>query len=132
MAPYRDLDVLDAARLAADDVNQLIESTPRILHRAQLSESAQSVPANISEGVARGTGPDRARALRIAKGSADETIQHLQANWHAERIDVKTYWRMHNRLVVIGKMLASLLRHPDCNPSASAGKRKRTPNPSRT
>jgi four helix bundle protein len=111
--PHRDLNLIDAADLAADLVNELIDRSPRgrLLHVAQMRKSVQSIGANISEGFGRGAGRDRARSLEIARGEADETIRHMSANFRAHRIEPKPYWRLHNLLVVIVKMLTSLLYH---------------------
>jgi four helix bundle protein len=108
--PHRDLAVLDAAELAADAVNQLIDRSPRrLLHVVQMRNSVQSVSANIGEGFGRGRGRDRDRTLEIARGEAEETIRHLKANLRINRIAPEEYWPLHNRLVVIVKMLNSLI-----------------------
>ena len=110
--PHRDLTVLDASARAADRVNDLISrSGHRLLHVRQMQDSVQSIAANIAEGFGRGTDGDRARLLRIARGEAEETIRHLNANFRAQRIPSKDYWSLHNLLVVIVKMLTALARY---------------------
>jgi four helix bundle protein len=110
MANHRDLAVLDAADQVADEVNRLIDESPRrLIHVAQLRDSAQSIAANISEGFGRGAGGERGRALRVARGEAEEAIRHLRANFEAERIKEAAFWRIRNRLITIVKMLTSLL-----------------------
>jgi hypothetical protein len=47
--------------------------------------------------------------LEIARAEAEESIRHLRANFHSQRIDASEYWPVHNLLVVISKMLASLV-----------------------
>jgi four helix bundle protein len=108
---YRNLNVLDAAEQAAKQINELIDRSnrPPLLHVRQLRGSAQSVVANIAEGFGRGTGRDRDRPLEIARGESEETIRHLSANYHANRIGATQYRPLHNRYVVIVKMLNSLL-----------------------
>ena len=109
--PHRDLDVLDAAERAADGVNHLIaRSRGRLLHVTQMRRSSQSISANISEGFGRGRGRDRARPLEIARGEAEETIRHLNANYRVNRIPSREYWPLHNLLVVIVKMINSMLK----------------------
>ena len=109
--PHRNLNVLDAAEQAAKQINALIDRStrPRLLHVEQLRNSAQSVVANIAEGFGRGTGRDRDRPLEIARGEAEETIRHLTANYHANRIGGTDYYRLRNRYVVIVKMLSALV-----------------------
>jgi four helix bundle protein len=110
--PHRDLNLLDAAKRAADRVNGLIDRPRghRLLHIGQMRASVQAISANIGEGFGRGAGRDRARLLHIARGEAEETIQHLGANFRTRRIAPKEYWPVHNLLVVIVKMLNSFLR----------------------
>ena len=108
---HRDLDVLDAAERAADQINALIDrSGRRLLHTSQMRESAQSIGANISEGFGRGKGKERSHSLRVARGETEETIRHLSANFRAKRLEPRDYWPVHHLLVVIVKMLTSLLR----------------------
>jgi len=108
---HRDLNVLDASERAADKLNELIESSSgrRLLYVNQMRRSVQSVAANIAEGFGRGTGRDRARLLRVARGEAEETLQHLGANFRSKRLAPEAYWSIHNLLVVIVKMLNSCL-----------------------
>jgi four helix bundle protein len=112
MSNHRDLAVLDAAERVADEINQLIDDAARrrrLIHGTQLRDSAQSIGANISEGFGRGEGRERNRALRVARGEAEETIRHLRANLTSQRIAQPTFWRLSNRLITIVKMLTSLL-----------------------
>jgi four helix bundle protein len=74
-----------------------------------MRDSVQSIGANISEGFGRGKGRDRNRSLEIARGETEETIQHLSANFHTDRIASRDYWPIHNLLSVIVKMLNSLM-----------------------
>jgi four helix bundle protein len=108
---HRNLDVLDAAERAADQLNDLIDQSPprRLLHVKQLRRSVQSISANISEAFGREKGRDRDHRLEIARGETEESIRHLSANFRANRVGAKKYWPLHNLLVVIAKMLNSLL-----------------------
>ena len=111
MSNHRDLAVLDAADKVADEVNQLIDNASHgLIHVGQLRDASQSIGANISEGFGRGQGGDRRRALRVARGEAEETIRHLRANFESERIPQAAFWRLRNRLVTIVKMLTALLK----------------------
>src|SRR4029434_3264867 len=106
---HRDLAVLDAAERVEDMVNELIDKAPRgrLLHVRQMRDAVQSIAANISEGLGRRTGRDRARSFEIARGETEEAIAHLSANFRTDRIDKREYWPIHNRLVVIVKMVDS-------------------------
>ena len=103
MAPFRALEI---ARAIADEVNQLLRKRkPGLIHRAQLRDSSQSPPANIREGMGRKRGPDRNQAYRIARGSAEETDEHLRANFADGRIPKPVYQRLHNRIALLVNIL---------------------------
>ena len=107
MAPFR---VLEAARAVAAEVNKLLGNRKlRLIHRAQLRDSAQSIPANIREGMGRMPGPHRNRSYRDARGSAEETDEHLRANFADGRIAAVTYHRIHNRIALVVKILTTLV-----------------------
>jgi four helix bundle protein len=76
---------------------------------AWASASAEAVPANIGKAFGRNTVADRNRVLVIARGEAEETIRHLKTNFTTNRLDERSYWRLHNRLVTIVKMLDKLI-----------------------
>jgi four helix bundle protein len=97
--------LLEVARLVADEVNVLLRPRNRLIHRPQLRDSSQSVPANIREGMGKDPGPDRNKSYRDARGSAEETDEHLRANFADGRLQRQTYQRLHNRLVVAIKMI---------------------------
>ena len=88
MGKRRRVAVQEAADLVSDEVNRVIDSRPgkRLLHVAQLRRSANSVCANIAEGLGRGEGDARNDKYRMARGEAKETISHLRSNFAAERI----------------------------------------------
>jgi four helix bundle protein len=110
MDNHRKLAVLDAADRVADEINRLIDDAPRrLIHTAQLRDSAQSIGANISEGFGRGKKRERNRALRVARGEAEETIRHLRPNFETGRVPKAAFWRLRNRLITIVRMLTSLL-----------------------
>ena len=105
-----DFRLLDAARSVVDEVNDIVShSRRRLLDERQLSEAAGSITANIREAYGRRAGAERNQFFRFARGSAEETDEHLRANFAAKRVDPKRYWRIHNRLIVIRKMLTGLL-----------------------
>ena len=110
---FRNLRVLVAAEEMVVAVVALFdERRPgrrRLLFRAQTLASAEAVPANIGEAFGRKTIADRNRVLVIARGEAEETIRHLKTNFTANRLDERSYWPLHNRLVTIVKMLDRLM-----------------------
>ena len=111
MGKRRRVAVQEAADLVADEVNRLIDARPRkrLLHVAQLRKCANSVSANIAEGLGRGVGAARNDKYRTARGEAKETISHLGSNFRAKRLEEPVYWRLYNREMTVIKMLDSLL-----------------------
>ena len=98
--------LIGAARAVVDELNRLQSRSPRrLLYSAQLRESAESIPANIREGFGRRKGPDREQFWRFPRASAEETDEHLRANFAAKRLAPSPYWRMHHRLMLIVKIL---------------------------
>ena len=107
MTPFR---VLEAARVATDEINKLLSNRKRrLIHRAQLRDAAQSISANIREGMGRRPGPHRDQAYRDARGSAEEADEHLRANFADGRLTSAEFWRIHNRIALVVKILSRLL-----------------------
>ena len=110
---YRNLRVLEAAEEMVVNVVALFDEprprSQRLLFKGQTIGCAEAVPANIGEAFGRKTTADRNRVLAIACGEAEETIRHLKANLSANRLDERSYWPLHNRLVTIVKMLKSMI-----------------------
>ena len=107
MARFRALDV---ARAVADEINKLLSNRKlSLIHRAQLREAAQSIPANIREGMGRKPGPERNQCYRYAVGSSEEADEHLRANFAEGRISVVVYRRIHNRIALIVKMMTAII-----------------------
>ena len=110
------LRVLDAARSVVDDVNQLLDAgRPGLIYDIQLRDSAGSIAANIREALGRREGAERNQFFRVARSSAEETDEHLRANFRSGRMPERQFWRLHNRLVTIVRMLNSLMQ---CGPTA--------------
>ena len=111
MSDPHKLALQEAADLAVDRVNRLIDTSPkRLIYVAQMRKSVGAVSALIAEGFSRGRGPKRDHKLRIADGEAEETIKHLRANWKSGRIESRTFWSIRDLLITITKMIAALLR----------------------
>ena len=107
MAQFR---VLEVAQVVADETNSLLGNRQlRLIHRSQMRNSAQSIPANIREGMGRKPGLHRNQAYRDARGSAEETDEHLRANFADGRLHPETFWRIHNRIALVVKMLSIII-----------------------
>ena len=105
------LKALEAARLVVDEINAVLDRSRRpLLYDIQLRKSADSITSNIRESLGRREGRERNQFLRYAKGSAEETDEHLRGNFVAGRLSEPQYWRLHNRLVVIIRMLDRMMQ----------------------
>ena len=109
--PPRRLAVLDAAELAAERLNRLIDriGPRRLLYVSQMRSAAQSVPSNIREGFGRRTRADRDNKLGVARGEAEEAIGHVRANLRLDRITKHDYWPIYNLFRCVIKMLDGFL-----------------------
>ena len=106
------LRVLDAARRVVDEINELLaHSGARLLYEDDIRDAAESITANIREAYGRREGAERNQFFRYARGSAEETDEHMRPNFRIRRIDATRYWRIHNRLAAIVKMLNSLMNN---------------------
>jgi four helix bundle protein len=104
------LRVLDAAQAVVDEINELLDRRKgKFLYVDQIRESAGSITASIREAYGRRKGPERNQFPRYARGSAQETDERIRANYRANRLPAKQYWRLHHRLAAIVKMLNSLM-----------------------
>ena len=113
------LRVLDAARSIVDEVNRLLgRRGHKLIYEVQLQDSSGSMAANIREALGRREGPERNQFIRFARGSAEETDEHLRANYAADRLSEAHYWRLHNRLTTIIKMLNGLMKSAPSGPAA--------------
>ena len=103
------LRVWHAARDAADLVIAIVADLPRSPAtglRAQLVRSARSVSNNIAEGAGRGSTGEKLHFFRLARGSVEETQDHIRELVNSKHIDKRTFFKLWNRYAVIDRMLA--------------------------
>jgi four helix bundle protein len=81
--------------------------------RGQLMTAANSISANIAEGVGRGTAGEKGHFFRIARGSLEEAQTYLRICVSTSLIDQTVFHRPWNRSVVINHMLSSLIDRVD-------------------
>ena len=91
-------------------VNRLLDSPNyRLFYAEQLREAAGSITSNIREAYGRRQGRERNQFFRYACGSAEETDERLRGNFRARRVPAAPFWRIHNRVAVVVKMLNVLM-----------------------
>ena len=103
---------MDAARSIVEEVDLLLD-TRVLLRQGQLRESVESITSNIREAYGQRPGRARAKFFIHARGSAEETDEHLWANFKAHRIHQAVFWRLHNRIAVVVRMLTKLIARED-------------------
>ena len=106
-----DFRLMSLARSLVDDIAVEMNKARGLLHHdEQLRDSSRSIAANIREAYGRKEGGERNQFLRYARGSADETDEHLRAHFAAKRMESRKYWQLHNRLVVASRMISRLMQ----------------------
>jgi len=75
----------------------------------QILRSAISIPANISEGVARSSTRDYIRFLYIARGSINELKYYLLLSRDLDYLSEEYYDQLFNEVTLLFKMLNSLI-----------------------
>jgi four helix bundle protein len=102
--------LIEAARLVEDETNRLLDRRPRYyLHEHQLRKTVGSIAFNVREAYGRNSGPDRRHRLIIARGSAEEADEQWGSNYRSRRLAPQPYWRLHNRLMTIVKLIDGTL-----------------------
>jgi four helix bundle protein len=114
---FEELDVYRLAAELSDDIRRLVrqwESVDLWSAGMQMIRAADSIGADIAEAYGRGTRPDQARFLFMARGSAYE-LQHWVARAEARGLACPPTAR--DRARRIGQMLNGLLRSFGRSPS---------------
>ncbi|MFH1253755.1 MAG: four helix bundle protein [Candidatus Uhrbacteria bacterium] len=78
---FRDLRTWQEGRRLFSEIHKITESFPgeeKYILTSQLRSAALSIPANIAEGMGRGSPKDLIRFLIQARGSLHEVLSHLQ------------------------------------------------------
>ena len=76
----------------------------------QIRRSAGSIPANISEGAARGRPKEFMRFLRIASGSLSELDTHIDLALRLNYLDQETFHDLQGKMKKISAQIAGLIR----------------------
>ena len=89
----------------------------------QLVRSADSIGANIAEGVGRGACPDQQRFVRIARGSLNETIHFLRRAYRRKLITKQQVNQIKPLIDNLGPQLNSYLQSISSQSRSARGKR---------
>lgn len=83
--------------------------------KSQLRRSAVSIAANIVEGNTRIHKKEFLQFLYISQGSLEETKYHLLLAKDLRYISQKDYENLQDRLEIVGKMIAGLIKYWNTN-----------------
>lgn len=109
---FEDLEIWKLSHSLVLDIYKIVTTFPKtedyILTR-QIIRSAQSIPANIAEGMGRFSKKEFIQFLIIARGSVEETKYHLILAKDLGYIDDNTYTELKNNYARLGKKVNSLI-----------------------
>ena len=105
-----DFRLLDAARMAADDVNRLIDRFARPTP-SNLRDPVELIAIHVKEAFGYPVGAERDHCWRAARQCAERANERLRAHFGAKRLPPEPYWRNHNRLLTISKMLSAMIHN---------------------
>jgi len=114
ISSYRDLDVYRRAKALIVPMHQLAASFPtqeRFDLCAQISRASKSVTANIVEGYSHKDTPGKAKQFwRIAMGSANELVEHLETAAALECASEATCQPYIEQYTIVAKQLNRLIQ----------------------
>ncbi|MGE5594518.1 MAG: four helix bundle protein [Hyphomicrobiales bacterium] len=113
MRPFQELVVWQKSHQLTLSIYEMTKSFPRAEMyglTSQLRRAAASIPMNIAEGSARGTGKEFAQSLSIALGSAAEVEYQLLLARDLEYLDAASHPQLESQLAEVKKMLVTLRR----------------------
>ena len=77
---------------------------------SQIRRSAGSIPANISEGAARGRPKEFIRFLRISYGSLSELDTHIDLAFRLKYLDGDTFQDLQGKMTKLSSQISGLIR----------------------
>ena len=109
---FEKLEVYRLSEAIADEVWDIVQQWPRFARSTvgqQLVRSADSIGANIAEGVGRGTSGDNQRFVRIARGSLYETKHWLRRAYRRDLLPQKQVDHLHPLVAELAPRLNAYL-----------------------
>jgi len=109
---FQKLEVYQLSETIADEVWGIVQQWPRFARSTigqQLVRSADSIGANIAEGVGRGTTGDNKRFVRIARGSLYETKHWLRRACRRDLISQEQIDNLHPLVAELAPRLNAYL-----------------------
>lgn len=119
---FEDLEVWKKARELKLEIRELVKTFPaeeKYRLTDQLIRSARSVTAQIAEGHGRNTWPDKLRFCVIARGSLNETLNHLLDALDEQLIREEKLEHFKNKINEVERLLNGYIHFLDMKSKAS-------------
>jgi four helix bundle protein len=123
---FEDLRIYQLSEMVADEIWGFVRRWDNFAKDTvgkQLVRSADSIGANIAEGVGRGTYKDNRHFARTARGSLNETKHWLRRAFRREQLDQRVIDKLKPLIDELAPKLNAYLRY--LNNQAAAGERRR-------
>lgn len=109
---FEDLEIWRLSHSLVLEIYNIIKTFPKTenyILTKQIIRSAQSIPANIAEGMGRFSKKELTQFLVIARGSVEETKYYLILAKDLGYIDINIFENLKNNYTLLGKKINSLI-----------------------
>lgn len=109
---FEDLDICRISHSLVLEIYKIVKTFPKsedYILTKQIIRSAQSIPANIAEGMGRFSKKEFLQFLIISRGSVEETKYHLILAKDLGYLEDNLFKKMKNNYIILGKMINSLI-----------------------
>lgn len=109
---FEDLDIWKISHSLVLEIYKIVKTFPKsedYILTKQIIRSAQSIPANIAEGMGRFSKKEFLQFLIISRGSVEETKYHLILAKDLGYLEDNLFKKMKNNYIILGKMINSLI-----------------------
>ncbi|MBD2497722.1 four helix bundle protein [Nostoc sp. FACHB-280] len=113
---FQDLRVYQLSEKLADEIWQIVHNWKPLAQDTvgkQIVRSADSIGANIAEGVGRGSYQENKRFIRIARGSLNETQHWLRSDYKRNLLTLEQTQSIKNIINELAPKLNSYLKSID-------------------
>ena len=113
---YKELESYIKARELRIEISEIVKSFPsseQYLLTKQIIRSSRSITANITEGYGRYTYSDTRNFFIIARGSATETMEHLNTAFDENCISKETLEIFEEKCEVVIKLINGYINYLD-------------------
>lgn len=109
---FEDLDIWKLSHSLTLEIYKIVKTFPKsedYILTKQIIRSAQSIPANIAEGMGRFSKKEFLQFLIISRGSVEETKYHLILAKDLGYLNDNLFAELKNNYTILGKKINSLI-----------------------